>query len=394
MLKVGLAKKVGVGGVLALFLLAATETGAAGRWTLGWIDYVAVTPVSRGLAPRDAGILRDVYGALPIEVAVQDYDADGDPEYLVRHLANCALVTEAPVSVIGICPFTVVDRVGGTWMETLRESGWRSRALLLNGRVVGLDLDGFRWTGAQAGHMRPLALPLPWRRPEDGALRTLLDEQFGPIREFHVAEIDVAGRAPVIAWDRAGGSSADWAIIHEGDILRAGQTRGEPAAVSSRLGELRIADSATGDMLARVQFPLTVPAWLWHWERPDMPPKWTPVVVRARRDAGEDPDGLWGEAGAGTDAPGDVRTWRGIVARPEGRVLLSWLAAGCGHLECPVRGTLGAGPGDETRLLFDGRHTGSACVAGPHVMGLAWGGGALQLRACGRVIVLQPEPRS
>jgi len=378
---------------LAAFLSAAAAAGAADRWSLGWIDYVEAGP-GAALAARDARVLRGIYGSLPIDVAVQDYDADGHPEYLVRHLANCALVAEAPVSVIGICPFTVVDRVGGAWTEVLRESGWRSRSLLLDGRVVGLDLDGFRWTGSQAGHMRLVALPLAWREPDEGALRTLLDEQFGPIRQFQTAAVEVAGRSPVIAWDRAGGSRADWAVIHAGEILKAGQTRGEPVVATSRLGELRIADSATGGILTRVQFPLTAPAWLWHWEQPDMPAGWHPVVLRARRDAGEDPDSLWSPAEIAS-VPGDVRIWRGVVPLPEGRVLLSWLPAGCGHLECPVRATIAAGADDGVRLRFDGRATGRACVAGPHVLGLGRpGGDAMRLRACGRIIVLTPEPRT
>ena len=383
------------GSVLAVFLFAAAAVSAmaraADRWSLGWIDYVKAGPGASGLTPRDGEVLRSIYGALPIEVAVQDYDADGHPEYLVRHLANCALVAEAPVSVIAICPFAVVDRVGGHWVEVLRESGWRSRSLLRDGRVVGLDLDGLRWSGAQAGHMRPLATELAWRDPADETLRVLLDQQYGPIREFRVADVGVAGRTPMIAWDRAGGSRADWAIIHMGEVLRAGQTRGPPVVAVSRLGELRIADSAVGTLLARVQFPLTASAWLWHWERPDMPPGWTGIVLRARRDAGEDPDGLWNEAET-RPVEGGVRIWRGTAPDPRGRLLLSWLAAGCGRSECPVRGAVGDGP-SRMRLLFDGARTGRACVAAPHVLSIARAGDSLRLRACGRTTVLQTEAR-
>ncbi len=370
-----------------------TAPAQEGGWSPGFLRYVDGGPNSQALASGHGAVLRGIYGDAPLEVAVQDFDQDGDPEYIVRHLSNCETLTgHASRGLIAVCPWTVIDRRGGRMAEVLRESGWRSRSLVRDGHTVGFSLDGLNWIGSpdHPGHMLGVVDPVIWGgRIEEHALE-LLESQFGTVHEFRVAELEVASRKVLLAHDRGGGASAVWALFHNGRLLQAGRARGEPLPAISRLGMLRLNDSATGKELSRIMFPLTEGTWWFLWERPVMPAGWRPLRAKEQRNVVDDPDGLW--------LPGELRDtgeasaiWRSATVLEDGRrLVLSWLSGRCGTLACSVRGRLESRAGNR-RVLFDGERTGRACVADPHSLALSFAGGALRLWACDRALLLAAE---
>ena len=382
-----------VGALMAVcvLLLSSPPVSGADRWSSAFMDYVHAAPGSAGLAVADREAVRAVYGRLPVEVSVQDFDGDGDPEYVVRHLRGCGTVaTRADRGAIAVCAWTVIDRVEKNMTVVLSASGWRSRGIVSGGRIIGIDLDGMRWVGSadHPGRMLAVGEALSWSKVEPGEMLEDLEDRFGPVHDFHVAALEVAGREVAVVHDREGGSRATWVLLHEGRLLKAGEAAGSPVAAVSATGILRLNDSRTGRELVSVSFPLTEGGW-WHlWDRPRMPPGWMPLAVRAEARTAADAEGLWDRTEL-DEAEGRARLYRASMVLPEGRrLVLSWLSGNCGRTQCPVRGRIGS-DGKTSDILFDGRRTGQTCIADPHSMAVAAAGASIRLKACNRTLVLE-----
>lgn len=382
---------VGILMAVCVLVLSSRTVSGEERWSTAFMDYVHVGSGGAGLEAADVEAVRSVYGRLPVEVSVQDFDGDGDREYVVRHLRGCATVaTRAERGAIAVCAWTVIDRVGDTMAVALSASGWRSRAVVSGGRIIGIDLDGMRWVASKdhPGRMLAVGEALAWSKVEPGEMLASLEDRFGPVHDFHAAALEVAGREVAVVHDREGGSRATWALFHDGRLLKAGKLAGIPVAAVSETGILRLNDSLTGRELVRVNFPLTEAGW-WHlWDRPRMPPGWAALGVRAEARTVVDAEGLWDRAEL-EETDGRARLYRTSMVLPEGRRLaLSWLSGNCGRTECPLRGRI-ASDGQTRDVLFDGRRTGRACIADPHSMAVAVAGARIRLKACGRTLLIQ-----
>ena len=384
-------KKGLLAGLAAMAVLQAGLSGQAmaQELTTGFLSWMQAVP-NGDLDPGHVEVLNGVYGASPMEVSVQDFDGDGDPEYIVRHLANCQVVDGHEArGVIAVCPWSVIDRRDGMMMEVLAESGWRARALIREGQVVGLSLDGQKWTASPEwpGHMLPIGDAVVWTDVRETELLAGIEARFGTVHDFYVTTLDIAGREVVLAHDRGGGERAFWAVIYDDNILHAGEVQGRPVPSISRLGLLRLNDSETGLELSRVSFPLTEGGWWFLWARPEMPPGWAPIEAREVRNPAEDPDGLWTAAELRMSEEETSSIWRSAMVLPDGqRLVLSWLVNRCGARDCALRGKLETRAGAQ-RVSFDGEWTSRSCVADPQAMALTMSG-RLRLWACGRTMEL------